>query len=36
MKLYRHSITNPVYLCKQGMFPIVFSHARWDKFLHKK
>ena len=35
IKLYRHSITNPVYLCKQGMFPIGFSHARWNNFLHK-
>lgn len=34
--MYRHSITNPIELCKQGMFPIGFSHARWNNFLHKK
>lgn len=33
--MYRHSITNPIELCKQGMFPIGFSHARWNNFLHK-
>lgn len=35
MKLYRHSITNPIELCKQGMFPIGFSHAQWGNFLPK-
>ena len=36
IKMYRHSITNPVYLCKQGMFPIGFSYAQWGNFLPKK
>lgn len=33
--MYRHSITNPIELCKQGMFPIEFSHAQWGNFLPK-